>query len=79
MYNPFNCRVQDQKEKQQRTAMYTFNLLPFDSAMNNKTNNGIDMANKMNTEECSINELKLKIAQILSLAENSFGTLNYIN
>jgi hypothetical protein len=54
--------------------MYTFNLLSLDSTMNNKSNSGIDMSNKLNVEECSINELKRQIAQILSLADNSFGT-----
>ncbi|CAF1260327.1 unnamed protein product [Rotaria sp. Silwood1] len=41
--------------------------------MNNKSNsNGIDMPNKLNIEECSINELKSQIAQIFSLSDNSF-------
>jgi len=53
--------------------MYTFNLLPLDSTMNNKSNSDIDVPNKLNIEECSINELKIQISQILSLPNNSFG------
>jgi hypothetical protein len=53
--------------------MYTFNLLSLDSTMNNKSNSGIDIPNKLNIDQCSINELKVQIAQILSLPENSFG------
>ncbi len=53
--------------------MYTFNLLPLDLTMNNKSNSNIDMPNKLNIEECSINELKTQIAKILSLPDNSFG------
>ncbi|CAF3745071.1 unnamed protein product [Rotaria sordida] len=41
--------------------------------MNNKNHSSsIDMPNKLNTEECSINELKSQIAQIFSLSDNSF-------
>ncbi|CAF2967734.1 unnamed protein product [Rotaria sp. Silwood2] len=41
--------------------------------MKNKSNSsGIDTSNKLNTEECSINELKSQIAQIFSLSNNSF-------
>ncbi len=53
--------------------MYTFNLLPLDSTMNNKSNSGIDMPTKLNIEECSINELKAQISQRLSLPNDSFG------
>ncbi len=53
--------------------MYTFNLLPLDSTMNNKSNSGMAELNKLNVEECSINELKIQIAQILSLPNDSFG------
>jgi hypothetical protein len=45
--------------------MYTFNLLPFNSTMNNNSNSGNDMPTKLNIEECSINELKIQISQIL--------------
>jgi hypothetical protein len=41
--------------------------------MNNRSNSGIDMSNKLNTEECSITELKRKIAHALSLPDNTFG------
>ena len=54
--------------------MYTFNLLTFNSNMNNKGNTDSDMVNKLNIEECSIHELKVQIAQILSLSDNLFGT-----
>ena len=53
--------------------MYTFNLLPFDSTKNNKSNSDIDVPNKLNIEECSINELRSQIGQILSLPNDSFG------
>jgi hypothetical protein len=53
-------------------AMYTFNLLPLDSTMNNKSNSGMNEPNKLCIEECSINELKVQIAQILSLPNDSF-------
>lgn len=56
--------------------MYTFNLLPFNTSMNNKTNSGIDMPNKLNIEDCSINELKKQISQTLSLPDDSFGRRN---
>ncbi|CAF0836414.1 unnamed protein product [Adineta steineri] len=53
--------------------MYTFNLLSFDSTINNKTNNNVHTSNnKLNIEDCSIKQLKLQIAQILSLPDNSF-------
>lgn len=58
--------------------MYTFNLSPFDSTMNNKSQSGNDMPNKLNTEECSIKELKSQIAQIFSLSDNSFGMLKML-
>lgn len=55
-------------------TMYTFNLLTLNTSMNNnKSNSGIDMPNKLNTNECSINELKKQISQILSLPNDSFG------
>ncbi|CAF1661419.1 unnamed protein product, partial [Adineta ricciae] len=54
------------------TAMYTFNLVSFDSTLNNKSNSGIDLPSKLNTERCSIKELKAQITEILSLAEQSF-------
>ncbi|UJR37631.1 hypothetical protein I4U23_030328 [Adineta vaga] len=52
--------------------MYTFNLVSLDSALNNKSNIGIDLPNKLNIEQCSIKELKVQIAQILSSPDQSF-------
>jgi hypothetical protein len=50
-------------------AMYTFNLLSLDPTMNS----GTDI---LKIEQCSLKELKLRIAQLLSLPDNSFGRLN---
>jgi hypothetical protein len=75
-HTQFSCTthlIVEYKQRKKRSAMYTFNLLPFDSTMNNYSNTGIDMPTKLNIEECSINELKTQISQILSLPNDSFG------
>lgn len=53
--------------------MYTFNLLPLDSTLNNKSNTDLDESRRLNVENCSINELKAQIAQRISLPNDSFG------
>lgn len=53
--------------------MYTFNLLPLDSTLNNKSNSDLDQSQRLNVENCSINELKAQIAQRFAIPDDSFG------
>ena len=59
-------------------AMYTFNLLSLDATMNNKSASPETMPSKLNTEECSIKELKARIAQMLSMPDDSFGRMKAV-
>ena len=53
--------------------MYTFNLVPLHSMINDKSNSSMNMQSKLNIELCSIKKLREIIAQTLSLQDHSFG------